>query len=139
MHKLVRIDRNREYIAGHSMGGWASWLLPILYPDRFAAAFPASGPATQGLWAGCEQDACFQSANDGRPRDEWLTPLLENLRWVPYVNYQGAADELVPVTGVTAHMEKIALARAAVSLLRLPARGALRAAGVRPVGRRRAL
>jgi pimeloyl-ACP methyl ester carboxylesterase len=107
VHKLVRIDRNREYIAGHSMGGWASWLLPILYPDRFAAAFPASGPPTQGLWAGCEEDACFQSANDGRPRDEWTTPLLENLRWVPYVNYQGAADELVPVTGVTAQMEKM--------------------------------
>jgi pimeloyl-ACP methyl ester carboxylesterase len=107
VHKLVSIDRNREYIAGHSMGGWASWLLPILYPDRFAAAFPASGPPTQGLWAGCEQDTCFQSANDGRPRDEWTTPLLENLRWVPYVNYQGAADELVPVTGVTAQMEQM--------------------------------
>ena len=107
VHKLVNIDRNREYIAGHSMGGWASWLLPILYPDRFAAAFPASGPPTQGLWAGCEDDSCFQSANDGRPRDEWTTPLLENLRWVPYVNYQGAADELVPVTGVTMQMEKM--------------------------------
>jgi pimeloyl-ACP methyl ester carboxylesterase len=107
VHKLVRVDRNREYIAGHSMGGWASWLLPILYPDRFAAAFPASGPPTQGLWAGCEDDACFQSANDGRPRDEWTTPLLENLQHVPYVNYQGAADELVPVTGVTAQMEKM--------------------------------
>ena len=107
VHKLVNIDRNREYIAGHSMGGWASWLLPILYPDRFAAAFPASGPPTRGLWAGCEQDSCFQSANDGRPRDEWTTPLLENLRWVPYVNYQGAADELVPVSGVTAQMEKM--------------------------------
>jgi pimeloyl-ACP methyl ester carboxylesterase len=107
VHKLVRIDRNREYIAGHSMGGWASWLLPILYPDRFAAAFPASGPPTQGLWAGCEDDACFQSANDGRPRDEWTTPLLENLRWVPYVNYQGAADELVPVSGVTVQMEQM--------------------------------
>jgi pimeloyl-ACP methyl ester carboxylesterase len=107
VHRLVHIDGNREYIAGHSMGGWASWLLPILYPDRFAAAFPASGPPTQGLWAGCEQDPCFQSANDGRPRDEWTTPLLENLRWVPYVNYQGAADELVPVSGVTAQMEKM--------------------------------
>jgi pimeloyl-ACP methyl ester carboxylesterase len=107
VHKLVHIDRNREYIAGHSMGGWASWLLPVLYPDRFAAAFPASGPPTQGLWAGCEDDACFQSANDGRPRDEWTTPLLENLQHVPYVNYQGAADELVPVSGVTAQMEKM--------------------------------
>ncbi|MFL5894164.1 MAG: prolyl oligopeptidase family serine peptidase [Thermoleophilaceae bacterium] len=107
VHKLVSLDRNREYIAGHSMGGWASWLLPVLYPDRFAAAFPASGPPTQGLWAGCEQSWCYQSANDGRPFDEWTTPLLENLRWVPYVNYQGAADELVPVSGVTMQMKKM--------------------------------
>src|SRR4051794_2791305 len=107
VHKLVKIDRNREYIAGHSMGGWASWLLPILNPDRFAAAFPASGPPTHGLWVGCEQDACFQSANDGRPRDEWTTPLLENLKWVPYVNYQGTEDELVPVTGPTMQMKKM--------------------------------
>jgi pimeloyl-ACP methyl ester carboxylesterase len=105
VHKLLNIDRNREYIAGHSMGGWASWLLPILYPDRWAAAFPASGPPTQGLWAGCTDDACFQSANDGRPRDEWTTPLLENLKWIPYVNYQGTEDELVPVTGPTMQMK----------------------------------
>jgi pimeloyl-ACP methyl ester carboxylesterase len=109
VHDLLSIDRNREYIAGHSMGGWASWLLPILYPDRFAAAFPASGPLTQGLWVGCDDpDMCLQEPqNGGRVVDEWLTPLTENLRWVPYVNYQGAADELVWVSGVTAQMKKM--------------------------------
>src|SRR3954452_3458646 len=108
VHKLVHLDRNREYIAGHSMGGWASWLLPILYPDRFAAAFPASGPLTQGLWVGCDSDPCLQeAANGGRLKDEWVTPLIPNLRWTPYVNYQGAADELVWATGVTAQMEKM--------------------------------
>src|SRR4051794_25256245 len=106
VHQIVHLDRNREYIAGHSMGGWASWLLPILYPDRFAAAFPASGPPTQGLWAGCTfSDSCWQSANDGREKDEWTTPLLPNLKWVPYVNYQGSEDELVPVTGPTMQMK----------------------------------
>jgi pimeloyl-ACP methyl ester carboxylesterase len=108
VHRLLTLDRNREYIAGHSMGGWASWLLPILYPDRWAAAFPASGPLTQGLWVGCtNDDRCWQSANDGREKDEWTTPLLENLRWVPYANYQGAADELVFASGVTAQMQKM--------------------------------
>jgi pimeloyl-ACP methyl ester carboxylesterase len=109
VHKIVSIDRNREYIAGHSMGGWASWLLPILYPDRFAAAFPASGPLTQGLWVGCDNpDQCLQQPqNGGRVKDEWITPLIPNLRWVPYVNYQGAADELVWASGVTAQMEKM--------------------------------
>src|SRR3954447_26085296 len=108
VHRLVSIDRDREYIAGHSMGGWASWLLPILYPDRFAAAFPASGPLTQGLWVGCDGDGCLQEPqNGGRVKDEWVTPLMPNLKWVPYVNYQGAADELVWASGVTAQMEKM--------------------------------
>jgi pimeloyl-ACP methyl ester carboxylesterase len=107
VHQLLRVDRNREYVAGHSMGGWASWLLPILYPDRFAGAFPASGPVTQGAWFGCEWDQCYAGANGGRPRDQFTMPLLENLRWVPYANYQGAADELVPTTGVTLQMKRM--------------------------------
>jgi len=98
-HRLFSIDRNRTYMAGHSMGGWASYLLPVLYPDRFAATFPASGPPTQGLWAGCDDDSCYQSANGGRPRDELTYPLLDNLRGVPLVSFHGTEDELVPVTG----------------------------------------
>lgn len=107
VHRLVNIDRNREYIAGHSMGGWASWLLPVLYPDRFAAAFPASGPPTQGAWLGCSDPNCYIEANGGNAHDELTYPLLENLRWVPYVNYQGAEDELVPLTGPTTQMQRM--------------------------------
>jgi dienelactone hydrolase len=77
-HRRFAIDRNRTYVAGHSMGGWASWLLPVLYPDRFAATYPASGlPAFE----------------------ESTTGLLENLREVPAVIFHGTEDELVPVTG----------------------------------------
>lgn len=109
VHATVSIDRNRTYIAGHSMGGWASFLLPVLYPDRFAATFPASPPATQGLWTGVppefcdamgDDQACFSGTNDGRARDQWTYPLLENLREVPMAIYQGVADELVWTTGV---------------------------------------
>lgn len=107
VHKLVRIDRNREYIAGHSMGGWASWLLPVLYPDRWAAAFPASGPPTQGAWLGCSDPRCYIEANGGNAHDELTYPLLENLKWIPYVNYQGTEDELVPVTGPTTQMQRM--------------------------------
>lgn len=110
VRKVASIDRNRTYIAGHSMGGWASFLLPVLYPDRFAATFPASPPATQGLYTGVppelcdamgDDTACFSGTNDGRGRDQWTYPLLENLREVPMAIYHGAADELVPVSGVT--------------------------------------
>jgi hypothetical protein len=115
-HELLAIDRNHTYLAGHSMGGWASWLLPIEHPDWFAGAFPASGPITQGAWTGAgapgdpqcdpsytfqDYNPCFIEANGGDARAEWVYPLIDNLRWVPQANYQGAEDELVPVTGVT--------------------------------------
>jgi pimeloyl-ACP methyl ester carboxylesterase len=121
-HDLLNIDRDRTYIAGHSMGGWASWLLPIEHPDWFAGAFPASGPSTQGAWTGAGQpgdpqcdpsytysdyNPCFVEANDGNARAEWIYPLIDNLRWVPQANYQGAEDELVPVTGVTLSEKKL--------------------------------
>jgi hypothetical protein len=117
-HRLFSIDRDRTYIAGHSMGGWASYLLPIEHPDWFAAAFPASGPVTQGAYTGlyfngCDRytfqgtSACFTSANGGRPRAEYTEPLLANLRWVPYAIYQGTNDELVPTTGVTIQVSRL--------------------------------
>ena len=46
------VDSDRVHVSGHSMGGWGSYLMSILYPDRFAAAFPVAGPVTQGAWTG---------------------------------------------------------------------------------------
>ena len=108
VHRLLTLDRDREYISGHSMGGWASYLLPTVYPDRFAATFPASGPPTQGGWLGCEDDACFIQANGGDARAELTTPLLGNLRNVPAAIYHGTADELVPIPGVLAQAQRFA-------------------------------
>src|SRR5436190_2090598 len=69
VHRRFSIDRDREYIAGHSIGGWATYLLTILYPDRFAAGFPASGPVTQGQWTGVDFAGC-----DELKADEDTTP-----------------------------------------------------------------
>lgn len=118
VHRRFKIDRNRTYTAGHSMGGWASNLLPILYPDLWAASFPASAPVTQGAWtgvdfAGCDEfeadgmTPCWTSANGGDPRVQHTRPLLENLRHVPLVQFHGAADELVPITGVLRNTERL--------------------------------
>ena len=37
------IDTNRLYITGHSMGGFGTWDMITLFPNRFAAAIPMSG------------------------------------------------------------------------------------------------
>ena len=68
--------------------------------DRFAASLPYAGVPTQGLWAGCEfNDQCWQGTNGGNAKDQWTTPLLENLRNVPIAISHGVLDELVPVPG----------------------------------------
>lgn len=113
-----RIDRDRVYVSGHSMGGWASYLMPILYPDRFAASFPVSPPVTQGAWTGldfpnCDNYAygeytfCYVKANDSNPRVQHTRGLLENLRNTPIAIYAGGIDELVPITGEIRQAERL--------------------------------
>jgi dienelactone hydrolase len=118
VHDSFPVDEDRTYTAGHSMGGWGSYLLSILYPDRFAAAFPVAGPVTQGAWTGldfpgCDEfesdgaTPCYIGANGGDPRVQHTRRLLDNLRNVPVAIFQGAADELVPTTGVTRQVERL--------------------------------
>lgn len=106
--RTFTVDENRVYVTGHSMGGWASYLLSVLYPDRFAAALPYAGVPTQGLYAGCDVDPCYQGTNGGDAKAQFTGPLLENLRNVPVAISHGALDELVPVTGVTRQAERLA-------------------------------
>jgi poly(3-hydroxybutyrate) depolymerase len=106
------IDRDRVYVTGHSMGGWGSYLLTLLYPDRFAAAAPVAGPVTQGAWTGlefegCNEEPCYVSANDGRPVDQHSRKLLENALHVPYAILHGTSDELVPYSGVFRQAERL--------------------------------
>jgi len=87
------IDPDRVYVAGHSMGGFGSYLVGLLYPDRFAAAFPISGPPTQGGWLGVGKP--IDPQNGGDVNAELLFNIVENARNLPYVIYQGSNDELV--------------------------------------------
>jgi predicted peptidase len=38
-----RVDRNRVYLTGLSMGGYATWALGLAYPEKFAAIAPVCG------------------------------------------------------------------------------------------------
>lgn len=91
------IDPDRVYMSGYSMGGYASWLLPLVYPDRFAGAFPTAGPPTQGLWDGIGLVA--SGTNDGRAAQQLTFDIIENAANLGYVIYHGTNDELVPVSG----------------------------------------
>ncbi|MBS3941142.1 MAG: prolyl oligopeptidase family serine peptidase [Actinobacteria bacterium] len=112
------VDADRTYVSGHSMGGWGSYLLSILHPDRFAAALPVAGPVTQGAWTGldapgCDDlrmddySACYIEANGGRARDQHTRRMLDNLRNVPIGMFYAGADELVPISGALRQHERL--------------------------------
>lgn len=112
------VDESKVYVSGHSMGGWGSYLMSILMPDRFAAALPVAGPVTQGAWTGLdlpgcgefrweEYTPCYVDTNDGDAAAQHTRRLLDNLRNTPIGIYQGAIDELVPTSGVTRQVERL--------------------------------
>jgi predicted peptidase len=43
IEKKYRVDTDRVYLTGLSMGGFGTWSLAIAYPDRFAAIAPICG------------------------------------------------------------------------------------------------
>jgi predicted peptidase len=67
-----RIDTNRIYVTGQSMGGFGTWTMITQHPQRFAAAIPICGGGTPG-------DAAH--AKD-----------------IPVWAFHGTADNVVPVT-----------------------------------------
>jgi poly(3-hydroxybutyrate) depolymerase len=116
--ETVSVDQNRVYVSGHSMGGYGTYLLSTVYPDRFAAGMPVAGPPTQGMWTGVdfegcdemtfdEYSPCYVQANDGDARAQNTHRLLDNLRSVPLAIWHGTDDELVPVSGVTRQAAKL--------------------------------
>jgi predicted peptidase len=83
-------DRKRTYLTGLSMGGYGTWELALLQPQRFAALVPICGALLP-------------------PRDErdlYVTPLAgaadpyatlaKRLRHLPAWIFHGAKDDLVP-------------------------------------------
>jgi predicted peptidase len=71
--KSYRIDENRIYLMGHSMGGIGTWLIAPKYPDIWAAIAPLSG--------------------QGAPQS------LERIATVPEIIVHGDADPTVNVAG----------------------------------------
>jgi predicted esterase len=86
--KLVRqqykIDDNRIYLVGHSMGGIGTWALGAKYPDMWAALAPISGYGTPAT--------------------------VERMKAIPEIVVHGDADDVVPVGGsraMVAEMKKL--------------------------------
>ncbi|MBN2563311.1 MAG: prolyl oligopeptidase family serine peptidase [Phycisphaerae bacterium] len=73
VHEEYRTDRDRVYLTGQSMGGFATWELAITRPDVFAAIVPVCGQAPMEF--------------------------VSNVVHLPVWAFHGAKDPNVPVGG----------------------------------------
>jgi dienelactone hydrolase len=108
------VDRERTAITGYSMGGYMTYRLGLLMPDRFSRASVYVGPPAYQLWP---YPAPVQST------PEWLVPgntnrIVENALNLPYEIVHGNLDELVPVSGVQAQVDTFLEAGNAVRFYR---------------------
>jgi hypothetical protein len=93
------LDPNRVALTGYSMGGYGTYRLGSFYPDLFGRAFTTVGPPARGIWLPPlpPQDG-GEDSNTNR--------LLENTRWLPFMNWVEATDQLVPYPGPRAQQDR---------------------------------
>jgi hypothetical protein len=89
-------DDERTWIGGYSMGGYMTYRMGLLMPDRFAAAAAYVPPAAYQLWE-------YPLPPQGQPSTYvqigWTTNIVSNGLNLPYEINNGGADELVPPSG----------------------------------------
>jgi len=88
------LDPARTTISGYSMGGYGTYRIASLYPDLFSGAFAIVGPADESITGGPSGGRVPQLEDT-----ENTLHLLDNLRRVPVLMWDGTNDELVPVVG----------------------------------------
>jgi predicted esterase len=97
VRKHYEVDEERTAITGYSMGGYMTYRLGLLMPDRFSRASAYVGPPAYQLWP------YPAPIVPGDPK--WTVPgntnqIVENAYNLPFEIVHGNADELVPVSGV---------------------------------------
>lgn len=78
-----KIDPNRVYLSGHSMGGYGSWTLGAHHADRVAALAPSAGAPTPAYGP----EGTIVEIDQG---------VVPNLRNVPMIVFQSTDDPRVP-------------------------------------------
>ena len=93
------LDSEQVALSGYSMGGYGTYKLGTQYPDLFGKAFTTVGPPGRGVWV-----PPAPPSDGGQTTNSNL--VLENARWVPYLNWVEAGDQLVPYSGPRAQQAR---------------------------------
>jgi hypothetical protein len=96
--RRFRLHPGRVALSGYSMGGYGTYKLGLQWPDLFGAAFTTVGPPGQGGWVPPAPPTGGQDTNTNL--------IVENARWLPYLNWAGRTDTLVPYAGVRAQQAR---------------------------------
>jgi len=96
--KYYRIDEDRLYLTGHSMGAVGTWQIALEHPDMFAAIACVSGVTDTEEAA--KQYGMIKSSWGLYERAWWaairqVLPLLDNARHFPVFCYHGQNDPYV--------------------------------------------
>jgi dienelactone hydrolase len=101
--KHCRIDEDRVYCTGHSMGGHGVWHIATMHPELFAAIAPSAGWTSFQLYIPwfLQKSEIFAHPEVLKYRNIVVrddNPLLhlQNLQHVPVYILQGGADDNVP-------------------------------------------
>jgi pimeloyl-ACP methyl ester carboxylesterase len=97
-----RIDADRVYLMGHSMGGTGSWNLAARFPDQFAGIGPSAGNADSKAWSNYGAKHVSDDGSYAWLRTSLKTSLdpvtyAPNLLHVPSYCMHGEKDRVVPV------------------------------------------
>jgi len=92
------LDSEQVALSGYSMGGYGTYKLGTQYPDLFGKAFTTVGPPGRGIWVPPAPPSDGQFTNSNL--------VLENARWIPYLNWVQAGDQLVPYSGPRAQQAR---------------------------------
>jgi predicted esterase len=94
------LDPDWTAIAGYSMGGYGTYKFATQFPDLFAKAQPTVGPPALGTWAP-PSDPQPGGARSNTNR------MLGSVRNIPFLMWNAAQDELVPVASAQAQADSL--------------------------------
>jgi dienelactone hydrolase len=92
--RRYKLDPDYAAISGYSMGGYGTYKFATQYPDLFAAGQPVVGPPGSGVWVPPNDPVPGGAASN-------TNRMLASVRHLPFLIWDGALDELVPLAGVT--------------------------------------
>lgn len=91
-----KVDPSRVYLTGLSMGGYGTWSIGCMFPERFAAILPICGGGQPYLAGALKDTPVWAFHGDADP----VVPLRESQQMVDAVNRAGGSAKLTVYPGV---------------------------------------